>query len=307
MGALYQRWLADCLAAGAQWLPGASYLNSEPAGTGSLVHLKRESTRETVQARYLVAADGTNSRVARDLNLSVNRHWIVGLEAVYDGAALSGPPRLHCFLDARVAPGYIAWVAEDGHSVHVGVGGYSERFQPAAALERFSASLGGLVSLDAATLVERRGGRIPVGGILSNLANTRALLLGDAAGAASPLTAGGLDPCLRLSELAAKVIWQYLQTSDPAWLAHYDGRQLGRRFRTRKALRTALRWLGSNALFEMACAAMRTRSGRKLAEKIFFGRGSFPDVDRLALPRAGSQASALKAQQPQAVAMDQGL
>jgi hypothetical protein len=72
-------------------------------------------------------------------------------------------------------------------------------------------------------------------------------------------------------------------------------------------MRTALRWCGNNVLFEVACAAMRTGTGRRLAEKIFFGRGSFPDVDWLALPRAAAQASALKAQQPQAVAMDQGL
>lgn len=305
MGALYQRWLGDCQAAGAQWRSGVTYLHSEPAAAGSLIHLRQGAAHETVQARYLVAADGTNSRVARDVGLSVNRHWIVGLEAVYEGTPLAGPPRLHCFLDTRVAPGYIAWIAEDGHSRHVGVGGYGDRFQPAAALERFNESLGNLVPLSSGHLVERRGGRIPVGGLLPKLANPRALLLGDAAGAASPLTAGGLDPCLRLSELAAKVIWQYLQTSDPTWLACYDGRRLGRRFRTRKAMRTALRWMGSNVLFEVACAAMRTAPGRRLAEKIFFGRGSFPDVDHLATPK--SPPSALKAQQPQAVAVNQGL
>jgi flavin-dependent dehydrogenase len=196
-------------------------------------------------------------------------------------------------------------VADDGKSVHVGVGGYPTRFQPPLALERFSATLGGLAALQGARLVERRGGQIPVGGVLPNLANSRALLLGDAAGAASPLTAGGLDPCLRLSELAAKLIWRYLQSNDPAWLALYDGKMLGRRFRARRAMRTVLRWFGNNPMFEMACATMRTPPGRKLAERIFFGRGSFPDIDPFDRP-AATGASAFQTQKSQAVAVNQG-
>jgi hypothetical protein len=68
--------------------------------------------------------------VARDLGLSENRRWIVGLEEVYERAADTGMPRLHCFFDRRIAPGYIAWIADDGRSVHVGVGGYAAKFQP---------------------------------------------------------------------------------------------------------------------------------------------------------------------------------
>ena len=63
--------------------------------------------------------------------------------------------------------------------------------------------------------LERRGGRIPVGGVLRRIASPRGLLVGDAAGAVSPLTAGGLDPCLRLSRLAAEVTLDHLAGGDP--------------------------------------------------------------------------------------------
>ena len=216
MGTLYTRLLKDCQAAGATWLGGASYVGCSSAADHSLVELKIDGASETLQTRYLVAADGTQSRVARDLGLATNRRWIVGLEEVFEGVPLDGPPRLHCFLDHRLAPGYIAWVAEDGQSTHVGLGGYAARFQPSAALDAFRATLANVVNLRASRLVERRGGRIPVGGVLPVIANERGLAVGDAAGAVSPLTAGGLDPCLRLSELAAKVIWRYLSTGDRA-------------------------------------------------------------------------------------------
>lgn len=307
MGPLYARLLKDCQAAGANWLGSSVYLGSQPTTDGSLVRLNESGAEDTVFTRYVVAADGAASRVACDLGLDANRRWIVGVEEVFADAPLSGPPRLHAFLDRRLAPGYIAWVAEDGQAVHVGIGGYAAGFQPAAALHRFRASLGGVVPLEDARLVERRGGRIPVGGILANIANARGLAIGDAAGAVSPLTAGGLDPCLRLSELAAKVIWKYLTSGDPAHLAAYDGRLFRRRFLARRAMRAAYAWAGYNPILEAGCGVLRLPWCRGLAENVFFGRGSFPDVLAPERPRAAAAVrptSGGKPQKSQAVAVN---
>ncbi|HEX3726080.1 MAG TPA: NAD(P)/FAD-dependent oxidoreductase [Pirellulales bacterium] len=274
MGTLYARLLKDCQAAGATCALGTSFLGCEPTPEGSLVRLESEGGEQVVSARYLVAADGAASRVAAALGLSANRHWIVGVEEVFDDVPFAGPPQLHCFLDRRVAPGYIAWVTEDGQAVHVGVGGYRSRFRPSPALDAFRATIGDIVNLRAGRLVERRAGRIPVGGILRDLANRRGLLIGDAAGAVSPLTAGGLDPCLRLSEIAAKVIWRFLSTGDPVELRHYDGQQFRRTFRTRRAMRMAFSLAAHNAVLEAGCALLRSRVGKRLARSIFFGSGS---------------------------------
>ena len=153
----------------------------------------------------MIGGDGARSRVARDLGLDENREWIVGVEDVLEGVPLEGPPQFHCFLDPRLAPGYLAWMVHDGEEAHVGVGGYAARFDPLRALESFREEVAGLFDFTRARCVERRGGRIPVGGVLERIANGRGLLIGDAAGAVSPLTAGGLDPCMRLSSVAASV------------------------------------------------------------------------------------------------------
>src|SRR5690606_37847226 len=129
MGPLYQRLLKDCRAAGADWRPATSFVSAEPIADGSRVTLRTTGVEQTLSARMLVGADGTNSRVARELGLSENRRWIVGLEEVYEAASADRTPRLHCFFDRRFAPGYIAWIADDGTSVHVGVGGYAAKFQ----------------------------------------------------------------------------------------------------------------------------------------------------------------------------------
>src|SRR4029079_12696198 len=166
---------------------------------------------------------GARSRVPRELKLDLNQEWIFGVESVYEGAVIDGPPRLLCFLDPELAPGYIAWIAHDGAETHLGVGGYSSRFDPQAALETFRSRVANIINLKDAKQIERRAGYIPVGGVLRNIANRNGLLIGDAAGAVSPLTAGGLDPCMRLSAFAAQVVPEYLSTNDPQALSRYSG------------------------------------------------------------------------------------
>lgn len=285
MGPLYLRYLQECQAAGVDWSPGAAYTGCKAVGDASIVNLTSGGRTWQVEARYLVGADGAVSAVARDLGLDVNDEWIVGVEDVLRDVPLAGPPRFLCFLDPTLAPGYIAWVVHDGEEVHVGVGGYPWRFNPLHSLETFRASIADLVDLRRAKNIERRGGRIPVGGVLRRLSNRRGLLVGDAAGATSPLTAGGLDPCLRLSVLAASVITDYLATGNSGALVAYSGSRFRSRFISRRWMRHLIASMHYPALLELACAAMRLPLLRSLAWQVFFGRGSFPDVHLTLAPQ----------------------
>ena len=278
MGKLYTHYLDECLGAGVDWLPGTRYAEHRKLKNKLAVRLNGQSS-SWVTTRYLVGADGANSRIARNLNLDLNQEWIVGVEDVVTNVPLNGPPRLHCFLDPTIAPGYLAWIAHDGEETHIGVGGYSALFDPLRALDQFRSSLKDIIDLSAARDIERRGGRIPVGGVLRKIANSQGLLIGDAAGAVSPLTAGGLDPCMRLSTLAASVIAEYLETGDPAVLKAYSGELFRARFTSRLWMRRLLSGVRNPALVELACAGMRLPFVKKFASHVFFGRGSFPDVE----------------------------
>lgn len=280
MGRLYQHYLNQCLVAGVHWMPETSYLAYSENNGELTVHVSAGNSLTSINTRYLIAADGARSRVARDLKLDLNQQWIVGAESVFTGAVIDGPSRLLCFLDPEVAPGYIAWIAYDGEETHLGVGGYPERFNPAAALAQFEASVAGIVvDLQNAKQIERRGGYIPVGGVLKKIANTHGLLIGDAAGAVSPLTAGGLDPCLRLSAFAAKIIGEYLSSSDPEVLKAYSGELFRSRFASRLWARRVASSLRHRQLLELTCGFMRLPLVNRVARHVFFGRGSFPDVD----------------------------
>jgi flavin-dependent dehydrogenase len=274
MAELYVAAARAAAEAGARIALGTRYLGRGPGG----VHLAGPDGPTVVRARFVVGADGARSTVARDLGLDRNQHLIIGAEEVFAVTGCDGPPAFHCVLDPSLAPGYLAWVVNDGHQAHVGVAGYASGFPHGLrrALDRFAASAPGLGDVVRPERVERRAGPIPVGGVLRRISCPGGLLVGDAAGAVSPLTAGGLDPCLRLSEQAAAVLHEALTSGRPDALAHYDGAALRAAFSGRLMLRRGWAQVRTPAVAAAAFSLLRSPLGQAVAARILFGDRSFP-------------------------------
>ncbi|MDQ0847016.1 NAD(P)/FAD-dependent oxidoreductase [Streptomyces sp. V1I6] len=278
MAPLYEASAASAAEAGVRIALSTRYAGRH----GDTFHLAGRDGPTTVRARFVVGADGARSRVARDLGLDRNHHLLVGAEEVFELPGSDEPPTFHCVLDPSLAPGYLAWVVNDGQHAHVGVAGYADRYPEGLrrAVERFSASAPGLAGVERPEAVERRGGLIPVGGLLRRISCSDGLLVGDAAGAVSPLTAGGLDPCLRQSELAAEVLDDALRAGKPDAMSDYDGAALRPHFRGRLMLRRGLAHVRTPAAAAAAFTLLRTPFGRAAAGRVLFGDRSFPDPVR---------------------------
>ncbi len=280
MGFLYTQRLAQCRALGVKIHLETRFDSAVETQHGTNVRLQHSGNIFHVRTRFFVGADGAQSRVARQLQLSENKRWIVGLERVYEGSGEGAVlPRFHCLLDPVLAPGYLAWFVNDGEEVHIGVGGNPQKFDPVEALSKFEEWVNQHISDRTGRLIEKRGGLIPVGGVLPHIVNSKGLLVGDAAGAVSPLTAGGLDPCLRLSRTAAVVIDEYLDSNRSELLNIYAGAKLRKKFWKRLLLRNVLESCRWRNLINIGWNLLDTPPGRAFAKKVMFGRGSFPDVE----------------------------
>lgn len=252
------RWLArEAVRAGARIYCGVRFTGAERQD--GYIHVAGLD----VWTRYLVGADGGKSAVAKAFGLGRNTRFLTGLEAEYEG--LDADPRfLHCFLDSRLAPGYLAWVApgptvsQVGLAVHEGA---------KADLKAFVRHAGGLFNLDAARLTERRAGRIPCGGLVSPFAGPGVMLIGDAAGMVSPMTGGGIRLAFQFGRRAAQAIADHIQNLGPPPDVVIS-RELPN-FVLKSAMRRALDLAPSNALLN---ALLATSPMRALARHVYFRR-----------------------------------
>jgi flavin-dependent dehydrogenase len=215
------------------------------------------------RVRYLIGADGPNSRVAAEFGLGRNTQFLLGVEAEYEGIAGIDPERLHCFLDRRLARGYIGWVVP-GYRGLLQVG-LACRQPDRPQLGAFERKLARLFDFSGARRVGRRGGLIPVGGPVSPPAGRGVALIGDAAGLVSPLSAGGIHTALESGFLAAHALadHQLEGFEDP-------GRVIARQH-PRYVFKRALRILFDRGIPDRVFdAALATRAFTALARSVYF-------------------------------------
>ena len=162
--------------------------------------------------RFLIGADGANSAVARAFGLGRNQLFLTGVEWEFPAGIGLDPGYLHCFLDRRIAPGYIAWAVPGVGVTQVGMACAQGRKPDMTALME---KLRALLPVTNRVPLERRAGLIPAGGPVCPFASDRVVLIGDAAGLVSPMTAGGIHNAFHFGRRAAQVVADYLQSSGP--------------------------------------------------------------------------------------------
>jgi digeranylgeranylglycerophospholipid reductase len=172
---------------------------------------------ETIQAQLVVAADGTESQVARWAGLKTVApavDYFVGVEFLLAG--LKGrvnPEVCEYHLNSELAPGGYLWTfpkGEDTANVGLVVTLEQARDQPALALlEKFVAQR----YPDTSILAVISGG-IPATGALKRLVCDGLLVIGDAAHQADPLTAGGINLGMFAADIAMQVAVPCVQAGE---------------------------------------------------------------------------------------------
>jgi digeranylgeranylglycerophospholipid reductase len=225
---------------------------------------------EVVSARYLVGADGPHSRVAKALGLSCNEHFLFGVEHEYAPAGLQ-ENLLHCFIDRKLAPGYIGWALAGVGVDQIGLArrlpAASDKTEPRQVpMDAFLQKIKCVAQPQSAPL-SVRAGMIPCGGVLPRVAMPGALLVGDAAGMVSPVTAGGIHTALRHGAMAGQGVAAFLKGIDPdpaLWLPRtYPS------YRIKRVLRWMFDRFQSDWIFNLL---LDTAPMQRAAELVYFHR-----------------------------------
>lgn len=266
------RWLAEqAEQAGARIAYKTSFQNAQRTQSGfDLGQLGSTS--------FLVGADGPNSRVAKELGLGQGQKFLFGIEHEYAGAHIAEPDKLHCFIDRRIAPGYIGWVLAGVGAIQVGLARRVRDGQtnPNSAIGAFLDKIAPLFDFRQMKPTSVRAGMIPCGGVVQPVATNRALLVGDAAGMVSPVTAGGIHTALKHGLAAGHAITDFLsgKREDPSgWFV-----ETYPTFRTKQMLRFLFDHFQSDTLFNLL---LGTRPMRRAASVVYFHhKGVFDPQDR---------------------------
>lgn len=257
------RWLVDCAReSGAAVALGEAWAGAERTSFGWRTSAGRE-------AHFLVGADGPASRVARDCGLGVNARFLFGTELEIRGATLAEPDRLHCFLDAARARGYLGWAFAGVGVIQVGLACARDQRRDFPDAEAFAQAIAPRIGLAGGTVVAKRAGLIPIGGPVRPRAGDRVTLVGDAAGLVSPLTAGGIHTALDSGFRAGRAI--------AAALAEDRGGTLVvdppvPDFTVKRWLRRVYDRVQHDRLFDLA---IRTGAFAAFAHRVFFHRRRF--------------------------------
>jgi geranylgeranyl reductase family protein len=225
--------------AGATLWPATEAIAPELANgvlDGAVVRRADSGTTEVVRARYVVVADGANSRFGRALGTARDRTYPLGMAIRgYFTSPYHDEPWIESHLDLRDRdgnhlPGY-GWIFPVGDgTVNVGVGLLStfrgwKDVNTSRLMEAFCETAPARWGLSPETSTGApTGGKLPTGTSVHPAVGPNFVVAGDAAGTVNPFNGEGISIAYETGRLAADAVDLALATDDGLALQTYTQR-----------------------------------------------------------------------------------
>ena len=189
----------------------------------------RGQAREVIEARVVVGADGSHSRVAQAAGLDRNTRFLFGYEQVFFGHVHLGPhpeETIYHYWFGEFSLGYGGWLSPtivDGRpAFRIGLAKREKDRGEARALltafvhqlvERGDIRMDGEIDRPGYTF----GSLIPIGGVLKKIHRGNVLLVGDAAGFCGAFAADGIKGSVLSATEGALLIERYINGDEGAF------------------------------------------------------------------------------------------
>jgi geranylgeranyl reductase family protein len=240
---------------------------------GAVIHHKDSESTTVVRSRYTVVADGSNSRIGRQLGAARNRKYPQGMAIRgYFTSPRSREPWIDSWLDIRdksgnVLPGY-GWIFPLGDGrINVGVGLLSTFNQwkgvnTTHLFESFVEYAPDSWGMSPDTRCgPPTGGRLPMGLSVGPRVGPTYVVVGDAGGSINPFNGEGIAYAYETGRMAAESLSDALVTGDGSALRAYEQRveeEYGLYF---KVARAFVRIIGHPELMRaLVSTGMRSRT-----------------------------------------------
>ncbi|MFM8562633.1 MAG: geranylgeranyl reductase family protein [Acidimicrobiia bacterium] len=240
---------------------------------GATVLARGTDSAVDITAKYVVVADGANSRFGRAIGTFRTKEWPYGTAIrTYWETPRHAEPWIESALDVKdrngnPLPGY-GWIFPVGDgTVNIGVGLLStfrdfKTVNTTHLLDQYAHMVADRWEIDPDNPTDKAtSGRIPMGGSVGPKSGPTYLVVGDAAGSVNPFNGEGIDYAYETARIAAGVLADAIHNNDPAALQRYQSlldEEYGQYF---KVARLFARIIGRPVLMrELSRVGMQSRT-----------------------------------------------
>ncbi|MBM3303464.1 MAG: NAD(P)/FAD-dependent oxidoreductase [Candidatus Aenigmarchaeota archaeon] len=190
--------------------------------------LEYEGGRHEVTAKIVIAADGVESMVARELGVNTSNKLVdICVGAQFEMAGVKGLTNLiEFYFGNDASPGGYVWVFSKGNgTANVGIG-VRKPWAKKTALEYLEDWVRSQPRFRDASILEVNAGGVPVGGFLESNVADNLMVVGDAAHHVNPIHGGGIPEAYMAGKIAAEVAAEAVKKGDfsKKFLKKYDER-----------------------------------------------------------------------------------
>jgi digeranylgeranylglycerophospholipid reductase len=279
---VFDKWLAKKAAgAGAKVLAKTDAVSLvRKAGKISGAVLESSGRRREVQAKIIIAADGVESKIAREAGIDTTLRLVdvtSGVQFEMAGVEID-PDRIELYFGNVVAPAGYAWIFPKGkNEANVGIG-VRKPWAKKTALEYLNSFVESKPGLKKGSIIEVNGGGVPVGALMQDMVTDNFMIVGDAAHQVNPIHGGGIGESFVAGRIAAQVAIQAIKKGDTSKksLSEYNrlwwkerGEKLQRLVKLREVTESLsdeeLDWLAEYLQGEDLIELARSSGFRKLA------------------------------------------